>query len=218
MRQLYINYIMFIMTRRGNGKIFSNSFRLPLFFLVKKPRRTHSLFYSQATKENYQQEFASLEGASALRKAFALLEGHYFVRKKWHEVNGITLHLTSLESLFSPPRIIKRILRAFPPSSSLTQSSMDSLFYAPPIVGFRGSTDQGCTQYYTLMVKTSTKQNCIPVFQSMYCVCVCVCVCVCYTELPSRLIWTSGLWTNQPGSHRRKVTKDFCTFLLRCLP
>ena len=27
----------------------------------------------------------------------------------------------------------------------------------------------------------------------------------------------SGLWTYQPGSHRRKVTQDFSTFLLRCL-
>ena len=39
------------------------------------------------------------------------------------------------------------------------------------------------------------------------------CVCV----LPSHLFWTSGLWTYQPGSHRRKVTQDFSTFLLRCL-
>ena len=28
----------------------------------------------------------------------------------------------------------------------------------------------------------------------------------------------SGLWTHQPGSHRWKVTQDFSTFLLRCLP
>ena len=35
----------------------------------------------------------------------------------------------------------------------------------------------------------------------------------------SHLFWTSGLWTYQPGSHRRKVTQDFSsTFLLRCLP
>ena len=42
-----------------------------------------------------------------------------------------------------------------------------------------------------------------------------VCV-VCL--LSSHLLWTSRLWTYQPGSHRRKVTKDFSTFLLRCLP
>ena len=47
-----------------------------------------------------------------------------------------------------------------------------------------------------------------------------VCLCV----LPSNLFWTSGLWTYQPGSHRRKVTQDkghtgfSSTFLLRCLP
>ena len=32
------------------------------------------------------------------------------------------------------------------------------------------------------------------------------------------LFWTSGLWTHQPGSHTRRVTQDFSTFLLRCLP
>ena len=32
-----------------------------------------------------------------------------------------------------------------------------------------------------------------------------VCVCV----LSFHLFWTSGLWTCQPGSHRRKVTQDF---------
>ena len=42
----------------------------------------------------------------------------------------------------------------------------------------------------------------------------CVCVCV----LSSHLFWTSELWTYQPGSHRRKVTQGFSTFLLRCLP
>ena len=41
-----------------------------------------------------------------------------------------------------------------------------------------------------------------------------VCVCV----LSSYLFWTSGLWTYQPGPHRRKVTQDFSsTFLLLCL-
>ena len=40
-----------------------------------------------------------------------------------------------------------------------------------------------------------------------------LCVCV----LSSRLFWTSGLWTYQPGSHRNKVTQDFSTFLLRAL-
>ena len=40
-------------------------------------------------------------------------------------------------------------------------------------------------------------------------------VCV----LSSHLFWTSGLWTYQPGSHRRNATQDFSsTFLLRCLP
>ena len=42
-------------------------------------------------------------------------------------------------------------------------------------------------------------------------------VCVCMCVLPSHLFWTSGFWTYQPGSHRRKVTQDFSTFLLRCL-
>ena len=36
-------------------------------------------------------------------------------------------------------------------------------------------------------------------------------VCV----LPSHLFWTSGLWTYQPESHRRKVTHDLSIFLLR---
>ena len=40
-----------------------------------------------------------------------------------------------------------------------------------------------------------------------------VCVCV----LSSYLFWTSGLWTYQPRSHRKKVAQDFSTFLLRCL-
>ena len=40
-----------------------------------------------------------------------------------------------------------------------------------------------------------------------------VCVVLSY-----HLFWTSDLWTHQPGSHRRKVTKDVSTFLLRCLP
>ena len=40
--------------------------------------------------------------------------------------------------------------------------------------------------------------------------------CVCCV-LSFHLFWTSGLWTYQPGSHRRKVTQDFSTFLLRCL-
>ena len=41
-----------------------------------------------------------------------------------------------------------------------------------------------------------------------------VCVCV----LSSHLFWTSGVWTNQPGSHRRNATRDFSIFLQRCLP
>ena len=36
--------------------------------------------------------------------------------------------------------------------------------------------------------------------------------------LSSYLFRTSDLWTHQPGSHRRKVTQNFSTFLLRCLP
>ena len=43
---------------------------------------------------------------------------------------------------------------------------------------------------------------------------VCVCVCV----LSPHLFWTSALWTYQPGSYKRKVTRDFPTFLLRRLP
>ena len=39
------------------------------------------------------------------------------------------------------------------------------------------------------------------------------CVCV----VSSHLTWTSALWMNQPGSHRRKVTQNFSAFLLRCL-
>ena len=31
-----------------------------------------------------------------------------------------------------------------------------------------------------------------------------VCVCV----LSSHLFWTTGLWTYQPGSHRRKITQE----------
>ena len=31
--------------------------------------------------------------------------------------------------------------------------------------------------------------------------------------LSSHLFWTSGLWTYQPGSHRRKVTKVFSTLI-----
>ena len=43
--------------------------------------------------------------------------------------------------------------------------------------------------------------------------CVCVCVC-CHPIYSGRL----GLWTYQPGSHRRKITQDFSTFLLRRMP
>ena len=35
--------------------------------------------------------------------------------------------------------------------------------------------------------------------------------------LSSHLFWTSGLWTYQPGSHRRKAAQDFSALLLRCL-
>ena len=55
-----------------------------------------------------------------------------------------------------------------------------------------------------------------PITRNRFIVCVCVCVCVCV--LSSQLFWTSGLWTHQPGSHTGKVTKDFSTFLMRCLP
>ena len=41
---------------------------------------------------------------------------------------------------------------------------------------------------------------------SVYCL---ECVCV----LPSHLFWMSGLWTHEPGSHRRNVTQGFTTFL-----
>ena len=45
-----------------------------------------------------------------------------------------------------------------------------------------------------------------------------LCVCV-FPVLSSLLFWTSGLWTYQPGSRRRKATQDFSyTFLLRCMP
>ena len=38
---------------------------------------------------------------------------------------------------------------------------------------------------------------------------------VCVRVLSSHLFWTSGLWTYQPGSHRRKVAQDFSsTFFL----
>ena len=33
--------------------------------------------------------------------------------------------------------------------------------------------------------------------------------------LSPHLFWTSDLWTHHPGSHRRKVTQDFFTFLSR---
>ena len=36
--------------------------------------------------------------------------------------------------------------------------------------------------------------------------------------LSFHLFWTSDLWTHQPRSHRRKVTQNFSTFLLRGLP
>ena len=40
---------------------------------------------------------------------------------------------------------------------------------------------------------------------------LCVCVLPIYSGRQVR-------WTYQPGSHRRKVTQDFSTFLLRCMP
>ena len=51
-----------------------------------------------------------------------------------------------------------------------------------------------------------------PVILVILCVCVCVCV-----FLPIH----SGhqvRWTYQPGSHRRKVTHDFSSTFLRCVP
>ena len=55
------------------------------------------------------------------------------------------------------------------------------------------------------------------------------CVCVCLKKnqnaprpservFPSQLLWTSDMWTHQPGSRRRKATRNFTTFLPRCLP
>ena len=42
-------------------------------------------------------------------------------------------------------------------------------------------------------------------------------VCITYMCV-SDLFWTPRLWTYQPGSHRRNITQDFSTFILRCLP
>ena len=40
-----------------------------------------------------------------------------------------------------------------------------------------------------------------------------------YCVLSPHIFWTPGLWTYQPGSHRREATQDFSTFLLlQCLP
>ena len=39
-------------------------------------------------------------------------------------------------------------------------------------------------------------------------------MCVVWCVLSSPLFWTSGLWTYQPGSHRRKVTRDFSSTLI----
>ena len=48
---------------------------------------------------------------------------------------------------------------------------------------------------------------------------VCVCVCVCVYIIPFILVVRLVDAPYQPGSHRRrKVTQDFSTFLLRCLP
>ena len=53
----------------------------------------------------------------------------------------------------------------------------------------------------------------------MMCVLLCVVCCVFPVFLSSLLFWTSGLWTYQPGSRRRKAAQDFSyTFLLRCMP
>ena len=38
---------------------------------------------------------------------------------------------------------------------------------------------------------------------------------VCVFFLP---IHSGHQWTYQPGSHRRKVTQDFSSFFLRCVP
>ena len=38
-------------------------------------------------------------------------------------------------------------------------------------------------------------------------------LCVlCVYVLSFHLLWTSDLWTHQPGPHRRKVIQDFSTF------
>ena len=50
----------------------------------------------------------------------------------------------------------------------------------------------------------------------LYNMCVCCIICVCTSMfynmfmcvLSSHLLWTSDLWTHQPGSHRRKVTQE----------
>ena len=43
----------------------------------------------------------------------------------------------------------------------------------------------------------------------------CVCVCVCFLPIHSG---HQVRWTYQPGSHRRKVTQDFSSTFLRCVP
>ena len=50
------------------------------------------------------------------------------------------------------------------------------------------------------------------------CLCITMDQLIYTCVLSSHLFWTSGLWTYQPGSHRRKVIQDFSTFPLRCLP
>ena len=41
------------------------------------------------------------------------------------------------------------------------------------------------------------------------------CVCVCFLPIHSG---HQVRWTYQPGSHRRKVTQDFSSTFLRCVP
>ena len=62
-----------------------------------------------------------------------------------------------------------------------------------------------------------------PSFELPVCTCCITLLCgrvfkrqICV--FPPPFFLKSDLWTHQPGSHRRKVTQDFSTFLLRCLP
>ena len=48
--------------------------------------------------------------------------------------------------------------------------------------------------------------------------CAYTCTYALLIVFSSHFFWTSGLWTNQPGSHRRKITQNFSSiFLPWCL-